>query len=121
MRGYHGTTGDNILSIIDSGVFIPKNNKVFLGSSPGRTFVHGVDTGRRAAFSVKVEVDVRNAQRYGRESLQGNPGATVIEGSSNLPVKVTELHVRTPDGSGGFNHRVIEGQANIIRFLRNQQ
>ena len=103
--GHHGATGDEILSIIESGELRPnKAGKVFLGGSPSETFAKGADRSRAAAFSIELEAGTGGATLT-RTSTPGAPNTTVIGTDTGVPVRVQRLHVRTPDPpdpEGGF-------------------
>jgi len=65
--GHHGATGDEILSIIESGELRPnKAGKVFLGGSPAETFAQGADRSRAAAFSIELEAGTAVRPLLGR-------------------------------------------------------
>jgi RHS repeat-associated protein len=115
-RLFHGTRGDNVLSIIEKGGFIPKDGKVFFSRQVGDTFVHGVDNARGAALSIEVEL----ASGTATESwiLHGNPNAVVVKSGSLVSATVKTLIVRTKDGQGGFEFRAISGQEAIKSFLQ---
>lgn len=119
---FHGTSGDNILSIIESGVMRPGSGKVqFAEGGPASTFMHGADRRRGAAFSIEVDVGVPQAAEILRESTQGVRRTLTVNTGESLTVNVKRRFVRTPDGQGGFEHEVIEGTENILQYLRGGQ
>lgn len=121
VTGYHGTDGDTIISIIESGVMRPHREAVQLsGTSYQAAFAHGGDIGRRATFSLEIEVGVSSASRVSRSSTPGVPDTLTIRGSADLPVHAKRLFVRRPDGDGGFITEAIEGQEAILSYLRGQ-
>jgi len=115
--GYHGTTATRILGIMDKGGLVPARGQVFIGDSPESTFVHGVDRSRGAAFSIRVEVSVPEGAAVERISTPGVPLTTVIRSQEKVPAQVTELHVRRPDGQGGFTLEVVKGPKAIRDYL----
>ncbi|WP_140787615.1 FG-GAP-like repeat-containing protein [Myxococcus xanthus] len=116
LRGFHGTKGDNVVSIIDSGIFRPKDGKVWMSENVGGTFVHGTDRSRMASFSIEVEAVVDGA-KVTRMSTPNVPRSLLIETGKDVPVQVRRLHVRTPDGDGGFATEVVEGAEAIQKYL----
>jgi hypothetical protein len=110
IRGFHGTTGDNVLGILDTGGFVPKNGRTFLSEGVGDTFKFGADLSRRASFSIEVEVP-EGAASVLRIATPGVPRTLVLRSQSTIPANVLRLFVRRPDGAGGFTTEIIEKAA----------
>jgi RHS repeat-associated protein len=115
--GYHGASGDKILAMLDSGTIPPRSGEIFLGGSPGETFLHGGDTSRGATFSVEVVVDTKGVETT-RTSTPGTPRTTIVHSDDPRPVTINKMHVRRPNPDGdGFDYEVIEGEQNIRDYL----
>lgn len=115
--GFHGTTASRILGIMDKGGLVPSRGKVFIGDSPEATFVHGGDRSRGVNYSIRVEVALPRGASVERTRTPNVPLTTVIHSEELVPAQVTELHIRKPDGEGGYTHEVIRGPQAIRAYL----
>lgn len=115
---YHGTTGDNILSILDSGKMNPSaQHEMFFSSSSWQTvLMYGADRKRGAAFAIKVAVTIPEHIIQLNASTPGNPDTLILQTIEPLPAQVLELYVRKP-GDDGFEIERILGELPIRNYL----
>ena len=120
--GYHGTNGDNILSIIGSGSMRPSDGKIFISTNRA-TFQHGTDSTRGAAFVVKIKLTYNPTQVKNEQTSKfGNPLTQIFHTDKEIQADVLELHVKRQlreDGepTGRFKDKIIRGKENIIAYL----
>lgn len=116
---YHGTNGDNILSILASGKLSPNaQHEVFFSSDNWQTvFMHGADQKRKAAFAIKVEVTLPDQIVLVHTSTPGIPATLLVQTIQPLAAKVLELYVRKP-GEDGFVMEHIRGEPAIRNYLQ---
>src|SRR5579884_2597795 len=92
---FHGTPGDNILTIIKEHSMRPgPDHKVYYSQKFEDALQHGVDTKRRAAFAFKGKVTVPAGASLTREQRPGNPLAVIVTTIQPLPTQILELYVR---------------------------
>lgn len=115
VRCFHGTDGDNILSILDEGALRPNGGKVFL-SEVKDTFGHGGDLSRNKAFTIEVELKATTSDVI-RTSVVGNPRTIQINTQDDVITNVKRLFIRTPKAGGGFTEDSIDGAGAIRAFL----
>jgi hypothetical protein len=114
---YHGTNGDNILLIIESGAFRPgPDGRIFFGQHDwSRVLQYGADARRKAAFAITVSVEMADGAAVQHLSTPGVPSTLVVITTDPLPATVHELYVRKP----GNPHPIqIVGAAAIEQYLR---
>ncbi|MCA9639636.1 MAG: hypothetical protein KC492_03050 [Myxococcales bacterium] len=112
--GFHGASGDKILSILESGEMRPSSSgEIWVSGDLRGTFQHGADKARGASLSIEVEVDAASESW----STPGAPNSKLIKTSKGVPVTVKRLWVRTlsEDGEATVSH--IDGEANIRAYL----
>ena len=114
---YHGTNGDNILSIIKSGEMRSgADGKVFFARFRwDSALMHGPDSKRGASFVVKVEIELPDGAVRSYESTKGVNDTLVIITTCPIPTKVLELHVRVASRPFVFKH--IIGEERIKAYL----
>lgn len=117
---YHGTNGDNILGIIESGKMRPgADGRIFFARDGwASALMHGGDRKRRAAFAIKVQVDIPEGALLQRVSTQGVKNTWVITTTQSLSVTVGELFVRNRPGDPVTQ---ILGAAAISAYLTSRQ
>ena len=118
---FHGTNGDNILSILNSHQIRPNDSGTIFFSDrhPESVFMHGGDRRRRAAFAIKVEVTIPTDAPRVQRATHGVVDTVVITTTQPLSVRVLELHVRTLEGGCGTVRRLF-GESDIRDFLRSE-
>src|SRR5690606_17759046 len=112
--GFHGASGDRILSILDSGEMRPgSSGEIWVSGDLRGTFQHGADKARGVSLSIEVDVDAPS-QSW---STPGAPNSKLIKTSTGVPVTVRRLWIRTlsEDGEATVSH--IDGEANIRAYL----
>lgn len=112
IRGFHGTNGDNVLSILNSGELRPSGGKIFLSKNLSDSFVHGGDLARKANFSIDVSVVVPKDASVEYTSKPGNPATILIHTNTPAQTQVNALHVRERDGDE-FVHSKVDDPAAI--------
>ena len=118
---FHGTNGDNILSIINSHQIRPNESGTIFFSArhPESVFMHGGDRRRRAAFAIKVEVTIPTDAQRVQSATRGVADTLMVTTTQPLSVRVLELHVRTLEDGCGTVRRYF-GEADIRDFLRSE-
>jgi len=117
---YHGTNGDNILGIIESGKMRPgADGRIFFARDDWTSaFMHGGDRKRRAAFAIRVQVDIPDGALLQRTSTQGVKNTWVVMTTKALPVEISELFVRNRPGEPVIR---ILGPTAISEYLTSRQ
>ena len=117
---FHGTNGDNILSIIESGMMRPgADGRLFFAREDyGPVFMHGGDRKRGATFAIKVQVEIPAGVPIQRGSTSGVQNTYIVSTSKPLAVTVSELFVRDQPGEPVVR---ILGQHDIATYLRARQ
>jgi hypothetical protein len=98
---YHGTNGDAILGIIESRAIKPNQGRIFFSEWNWQSvLMHGADSQRKAAFAVKVEVQIADDVASFVTGTAGVADTLVVMTTRPLPAEVLELYIRrpTPDG-----------------------
>jgi hypothetical protein len=93
---FHGTPGDNVLKILDSGVLKPgRNGSIFLGRYSWESCMrHGADTRRRESYVIRIRIgELSDATRIFRETHSVRD-AVEIQTDQPVRVEVLELYVR---------------------------
>jgi hypothetical protein len=113
---YHGTNGDNILNIIDTGMIRPNEsgNIFFSQSSFEKVLMHGPDSKRKATFAVKLLAIIPPTATCQSKATHGVPDTLVVTTGAPLDVVVQELYVREPRGT---TIKTITGKENIVKYL----
>jgi hypothetical protein len=97
---YHGTNGDAILGIIDSGMIKPNHGRIFFSEWNWQSvLMYGPDFKRNAAFAVRLKVHIPEVGRFAT-STPGVADTLVVMTRLSLRAEVLELYIRrpTPDG-----------------------
>ena len=106
---YHGTKGDDILTIIKRGVLRPnKSGEIyFVQHDVTGAMQYGVDESRMACYAIRVRVEVPLTATMEQLERSGAPRDT-LRVTTPLPIKaeVTEMYIRTP---GQAQLRTIKG------------
>src|ERR1700730_6918771 len=117
---FHGTNGDNILSIIEKGKIFPgKNQTIFLARySWDSCLMHGADKKRHASFVIKVRIIPGDDGFRGlfRET-HGVRDAVEIQTDKPIPVEVLQMYVRRLEKDEPATLDIFVGKTNIINFL----
>jgi len=116
VNGYHGTNGDNVLNILNSGVMRPSNGEIYLSENLADTFVHGADTKRGAAFSTNVTLFVPEGADIVRVSRPGNPQTIIIRTNTPIVTRVNALYARVRL-EGAFVVSLFSGERAIRNIL----
>jgi hypothetical protein len=92
---YHGTNGDAILKIIETGTLLPdENQRVFLSRYTWEScFMHGGDRKRQASFVIKVRIGPLDTNATFTET-PGVRDTVEIRTDRPIPVEVCEMYVR---------------------------
>src|SRR3954468_13773866 len=117
---FHGTRGDRVLSIIETGVLRPGADQAIYFSRFEWSHVlsYGADATRRASFVLKLQVEIPNS--VGRE-LTSIPGApSVLKAVTSAPLRATvlEMYVRGFDVHQQFTFNTIVGAQAITGFIQ---
>jgi len=115
---FHGTTGDEILSIIETGLMKPdqKQEVFFSRYRWDSCFMHGGDRKRKASFVVKVEVDIPDEVKHVFRETPGVRDTVILQTADPLPVRVLELFVRRFSEDGAQVEHFM-GAPTIKRYL----
>lgn len=115
---FHGTTGDNILSIIETGLMKPdqKHEIFFSRYRWDSCLMHGADRKRKAGFVVKVEVDISDKVKHVFRETPGVHDTVILQTADPLPVRVLELFVRRLNEDGAQLEHLM-GAPTIKRYL----
>lgn len=114
---YHGTNGDNILSIISGHQMNPQRGRLFFAqNSPDSCFMHGADSKRKAAFVIKVEITVPEQTKEERAITMDQIFASILKSDTPMKVKVLEMYVRK---AGDSRLEKISGESTIRSYLQN--
>jgi hypothetical protein len=113
---YHGTNGDNVLKIIHEGKLRPNQQGIvqFSQNTPASVLMHGPDKKRKAAFAIKVLIDLPSGATCKREATAGVVDTVTVITPTPLPAQVLELYVRDAHGTV---LRTITGVAAITAAL----
>jgi hypothetical protein len=99
---FHGTKGDNILSIQKEGLIRPANGEIYFGRRESQfhsLFQYGADTSRSAAFVIKARVQLPDLQTLKPLSRLGAPAdAWVVNTTAPLRAEILQLFVRIRPG-----------------------
>jgi len=116
---YHGTTANNILSIMKQHAIYPSNREVYFirqESQLHSAFAYGADVSRDAAYVIKVRVTLPHGLSLKPKARVGAPAdAWVVETDKAIPVEVLRLYVRHKPGQP---IEVKDGAAEIERYLQ---
>jgi hypothetical protein len=116
---FHGTKGDNILNIIETGQIFPgKDQKIFLGRYSWEScMMHGADRSRHASFVIKIRIVPSDDVRRIFRETNGVRDAVEIQTDKPIPVEVLQMYVRrlVKDEPAQLDRFV--GKTTIINFL----
>ena len=109
---FHGTDGDSILGIIDTGAMRTSGGKIFFSKYRWEdSLMHGADSRRKASFVIKVSVSIpKNVVCY-NTSTPGVPVTYVVETTEPLKAEVLELYARRPTDGGFESYRLVGADA----------
>lgn len=114
---YHGTDGDAILRIVESGTIKPNQGQIFFSEWNWQSvLMHGADSQRKAAFAVKLSVQIPSDVGRFATSTAGVADTLVVMTAKPLRAEVLELYVRKPTPDGMEVQR-IAGERPIRTFL----
>lgn len=112
---YHGTDGDNILSILRDGSMRPHaGHEIFFSERFEDALQHGGDLKRKLTFAFKAQVVLPSTASLERTAKPGNPLTVIVKSIAPLPTTILELYVRTPHQQ---HLQVVKGAAAIKTFL----
>ena len=112
---YHGTNGDNILGIIDSGFIRPNDGKIYFARFNFEGgLMHGPDPKREASFCIKVLATLPSQALAVPDTTHGVRDTLVVNTPSPVSVQVEELYIRKARAS---SVETVKGTENIKRFL----
>lgn len=115
---YHGTTANNILSIINDGAIRSGNGEIYFirqESQLHNAFAYGADVSRSAAFVIQVRSQVPDGLTLKPKARPGAPADTwVLDTDRPIAVEVLRLYVRHKPGEPV---ETIDGAAEIRRYL----
>ena len=115
LRAFHGANGNKIVGIMNAGGFMPKNGRVYL-SKLLDTFQYGVDSRRKASFTVLVEVP--GPVSVTLRNPPGNPQTLEISSLGLVRARVLSLVVRAKHPWRGFSLSIISSENAIRAFLK---
>ena len=119
-RFFHGTNGDNILSILESGKIHPSTGGeiYFAEHEWAGVLRHGVDKPRGRVFVIAVEVTYDpDTAREERIARPGAPRDTFrLLTKTPVNARVIELHARRPTEEG-FEFTHVVGKEAILEAL----
>ena len=99
---FHGTTANNILSIMKDGAIRPSNGEVYFvrqESQLHHAFAYGADISQSAAFVIKVRAKIPDGLSLKPKARPGAPSDTwVLETDKPIAVEVLRLYVRHKPG-----------------------
>ena len=115
---FHGTDGDNILSIIrDGSMRADLNHEIYYSVRFEDVLVHGADSKRKAAFGFKARITLPAGASQRRESRPGNPIAIIVTTALPVPAEILELYVRPARATGVETVRGAEAiKARLVRY-----
>jgi hypothetical protein len=115
---FHGTDGDNILSIIRDGSMRPdSNHEIYYSIRFEDVLAHGADSKRKAAFGFKARIQLPAGASQRRESRPGNPIAIIVTTALPLPTEILELYVRPANSTSMEIVRGIEAiKGHLLRY-----
>jgi hypothetical protein len=115
---FHGTDGDNILSIIRDGSMRPdSNHEIYYSIWFEDVLAHGADSKRKAAFGFKARIQLPAGASQRRESRSGNPIAIIVTTALPLPTEILELYVRPANATSIEIVRGIEAiKGHLLRY-----
>jgi hypothetical protein len=114
---YHGTDGDAILGIIETGTIKPNQGNIFFSQWNWQSvLMHGADSDRKAAFAVRLRVQVPDDVGSIATSTAGVADTLIVMTTGPLPAEVLELYIRKPAPDGMTIER-IDGARAIRTFL----
>jgi hypothetical protein len=118
---YHGTTAENILSIMKDGAIRPSNGEVYFikqESQLHNAFSYGADISRSAAFVIKVRAKIPDGLSFKPKARSGAPSDTwALETQNPIAVEVLRLYVRHKPGQP---IEIKDGAAEIRRYMETQ-
>jgi len=92
---YHGTEGDNVLSIISSGTMRPDaSQQICFSEQFSDALQHGADTKRKECYALKLQVTLPVGASQTKEFRHGNERAVIVRSPMPVPVQVLEMYVR---------------------------
>lgn len=115
---YHGTTGDNIVAILNNGVMKPVGGEIYFVKHESQlhsSFVHGADTSRRAAFVLNVRIHIPEDATLKPDPRPGNPDCWILRTSKPVAAEALKLFVRHKPGEPP---EVIHGRERIAAYLQ---
>ena len=114
---FHGTEGDNVLSILGQGLMRPdEDHEIYFSQRFEDALKHGADEKRRAAFAFKARVTIPDGASVRRAQKPGNPLTVIVTTVLPISVAIEELYVRIPIDEG-FEFKVVKGEQSIRAFL----
>lgn len=115
---FHGTNGDNILSIVATGLLRPNaKNEIFFSRFRWEScLMHGADRKRKAAFVIKVSVEIPDQASQSLLSTPGVQDTLVLRTELPVATRVLELFVRRLQEDGAAIDQ-IQGETAIVRYL----
>jgi hypothetical protein len=113
---YHGSNGDNILSIISDSAIAPNTDgKVYFSEWRfDSVLMHGADRKRKATFAVKLRVWIPETAVMQQDATPGVADTLVVTPAEPLRAEVLELYVREARAT---TVKTIKGKAAIRAYL----
>ena len=117
---YHGTKGDNILSIARTGQMLPgADGKIFFARyNWANALMHGVDERRKASCVIKVRVWIPPHSVRLYTETRGVSDTLIVHTATPLKAEILEMHVRQLAEQGEpyvFKH--LQGLEAIVAWL----
>ena len=115
---YHGAKGDDILKIVQEGVFRPSlgGEIYFVEYDVGEAMQYGADTSRMAFFAIRARVRVPMTATIEKLDRPGAPQHTLkVTTSLPLQAEVSEMYIRKARGS---HLQLIRGSSEIVKALK---
>jgi len=119
---FHGTEGDSIRQILDSGLIQPnEQGEIFFSRYNWQScLMHGTDPKRKASFVIKIEVEAPPDTGRVFSETPGVRDTVVLRTTHPIPATVLELYVRGKmqrDSEEPASLQIIKGHEAIRRFL----
>ena len=113
---FHGTNGDNILTIMREGLLRPnREGKIYFSERRfDSVLMHGADMKRKATFAVKLRVTIPTTASVSRAATAGVADTVLVTTTLPLKAEVLELYIREPRGT---SVTTLRGRIEIAKFL----
>jgi hypothetical protein len=117
---FHGTPGDNVLSILATGSLQPgRDQRVYFSPFEWADVLsYGADASRGANFVIKVRVVLPDEVEKELTSRPGVANTLIATTSASLRAEVLEMYVRRFSATNQFVFEKVIGPQAIKKFLQ---